>query len=260
MNDTFTGKAAPMTQQGFNTVVQILGVDSASLWAVLTVETRGFGFLPDRRPKILFERHIFHQRTQGRFSAAFPDISNSVSGGYIGGAAEYGRLARAISLDRKAALESASWGLGQIMGFNALDLRYLSAEEMAQQFCDGEDAQLKGSQRFISKNGALAQALQQGKWERFAFFYNGKNYAKNNYHTKLATYDQLYRTKGTPDIEVRTAQALLSFLGFDPRGVDGVIGNGTLTAVLAFQKARGIAPTATLDSTTWDELKRATGF
>jgi hypothetical protein len=35
--------------------------------AVLTVETLGSGFLPDRRPRILFERHFFPSETKGAF-------------------------------------------------------------------------------------------------------------------------------------------------------------------------------------------------
>ena len=153
--------------------------------------------MPDRRPKILFERHIFHKRTKGRYSAAHPDISSSASGGYQGDAAEYERLERAIKLDRKAALESVSWGLGQIMGFNAVKLGYLDAEDMVKKFIEGEDQQLDGSRRFIMNNAALESAFQNKNWTKVAFFYNGAAYAKNAYHTKLEHYCELYTIKGT---------------------------------------------------------------
>src|SRR4051794_34091262 len=113
MSMNFMGKGTPITAQDFAGALAELNCDDASLWAVFTVETRGFGFLRDRRPQILFERHIFHKRTSGRFSAANPDISNPKPGGYHGGAAEYDRLAKAMALNQRAALESASWGLGQ---------------------------------------------------------------------------------------------------------------------------------------------------
>ncbi|MBD8655693.1 DUF3380 domain-containing protein [Oxalobacteraceae sp. CFBP 13730] len=112
-------EAAPLSQTGFDAVLDRLGVDQAALWSLLTVETRGFGFLPDWRPKILFERHIFHKRTGGRFGAGHPNISSPAGKRYLGDAAEYDRLAQAIELDRDAALESALWALGQVMGFNA---------------------------------------------------------------------------------------------------------------------------------------------
>ena len=255
MPNSFLGKAVPLSQQGFDSVLQQLGVDAPSLWALVTVETRGFGFLPDRRPKILFERHIFHKRTGGRFSAANPDISSAVSGGYEGGAAEYARLERAIELDRRAALESTSWGLPQIMGFNAVKLRYIGADEMATQFLDGEDVQLDGALRFIRANPALEAAFRDKVWKKVAFFYNGAAYAKNAYDAKLEHYCELYRLQGTPNIDVRAAQVRLTYLGFNPRGVDGLLGDGTRTAIIAFQKARSINVTADLDARTMDELK-----
>lgn len=105
------GEAAPLSQTGFDAVLDRLGVDQAALWSLMTVETRGFGFLPDRRPKILFERHIFHKRTGGRFRTGHPNIRSPAGKGYLGDAAEYDRLAQAIELDRDAAVESASSGV-----------------------------------------------------------------------------------------------------------------------------------------------------
>ena len=101
MADEFAGRAAPLTQQGFDKVSGELGGDAASLWALINVETRGFGFFPDKRPKLLFERHQFHKRTAGRYDANNPDISASARGGYLSGTAEYRRLTRAMTLDRR---------------------------------------------------------------------------------------------------------------------------------------------------------------
>ena len=114
----FSGKGAPISGAGMAKVCDTLDVGEPEIWAVLTVETRGFGYLPDRRPQILFERHWFSRLTNRRFDGAHPDISNRSPGGYKGGAAEYARLAQARALDEEAALKSASWGLPQIMGFN----------------------------------------------------------------------------------------------------------------------------------------------
>jgi hypothetical protein len=47
-------------------------VGLAEIWAVFSVETSGCGFLTDRRPKILFERHIFSHLTNGRYDAQNP--------------------------------------------------------------------------------------------------------------------------------------------------------------------------------------------
>src|SRR3954463_1938556 len=119
MARTFAGLASPLSQVGLEHVLDLLGVEAPDIWAVLAVETKGCGFLADRRPLILFERHVFHRRTGGAFDASHPGISSTAPGGYLGGSREYLRLDEAIALDRSAALNSASWGIGQVMGFNA---------------------------------------------------------------------------------------------------------------------------------------------
>jgi hypothetical protein len=152
----FAGSAEPLSTATFSQVKDLLNVDSAAIWAVLAVETSGCGFLPDRRPKILFERHIFHRETQGRFDAQAPDISNAQSGGYgAEGAYQYERLARAINLDRTAALKSASWGLGQTMGFNFADIGFDDVESMVAAIKQAEDPHLVAMERFIKNNGIV---------------------------------------------------------------------------------------------------------
>jgi N-acetylmuramidase-like protein/putative peptidoglycan binding protein len=259
MPDPFVGAASPLSQAAFDNAAGRLGGDPASLWSLLTVETRGFGFLPDRRPKILFERHIFHRRTNGRFSAAHPDISSPQSGGYLGNAAEYGRLTRAIELDRRAALESASWGLGQIMGFNAQQLGYADVDEMVGQFTVGEDQQLDGVVRFVASNKPLLDAFAARTWATVAFYYNGAAYAENRYDVKLAQYYEAYAAGHIPSLRVRAAQARLSYLGYEPHGVDGIMGPGTHAALLAFQKASQLPANAELDDATDQQLRTAAG-
>lgn len=72
----FAGRGVPMTALGLAECAETLGVHAPEVWAVLTVETRGCGFLPDRRPLILFERHIFHRETAGRHDAVAPDSAS----------------------------------------------------------------------------------------------------------------------------------------------------------------------------------------
>jgi len=255
--DNFHGSAAPLSQNGFAKTMDALRVDAPTLWALITVETSGFGFLPDRRPKVLFERHVFHRRTGGRFSVLHPDISAPAAGGYLGGAAEYLRLERAMRLDRQAALDSASWGLGQIMGYHALRLGYPSTQAMVDSFEAGEDEQLAGVQRFISANPPLEKAFKYKQWSRVAFFYNGAGYTRNGYDRNLEHYHDSYTLAGTPDIRLRQAQAWLTYLGYKPRGIDGIIGPGTRAALLAFQKAKGLPSKPELDDDTFAQLAAA---
>ena len=255
MADDFHGRAEPLTKAGFDAAVTALGAETASLWSVMMVETRGFGFLPDRRPKILFERHIFHDRTGGTFSGDHPDISNSDPGGYIGRDAEYERLSKAMALNRLAALESVSWGLAQIMGFNAKSCSYDGVDDMIARFKDSERAQLDGMVRFIKRDNTLARALKDKAWTIFARIYNGPGFAKNEYDEKLAEFYTACVDNGPPDIDLRADQIRLIYAGHDPNGVDGVMGNGTRRAVRAFQQQQSLPVTGELDSATRSKLK-----
>src|SRR5947199_8204907 len=117
MADGFLGRSLALSRAGLVAEANALSVDLPEIWAVVAVETSGCGFLADRRPQILYERHVFHALTHGRFDDG--DISDAASGGYgAGGSHQYERLDRALQLNRDAALQSASWGLGQILGRN----------------------------------------------------------------------------------------------------------------------------------------------
>jgi hypothetical protein len=257
---TFAGKGTPITQAAFDQACTSLGGDAAALWSLLTVETRGFGFLNDRRPKILFERHVFHNRTGGRFSTQHPDISNPTPGGYAGGAGEYPRLEKAMGLDETAALESASWGLGQVMGFNAGSVGFADAAAMVQAMVLGEGSQLGAAAGFITGKAKLLAAFQAHDWATVAATYNGPRYAENGYDTKLASFHQLYQDQAKrPDIPLRTAQACLSYLGFDPHGIDGRLGPGTMAALRAYRTARGL-PAGAFDATVLARLTQDAGI
>jgi len=97
------GAAAPLSQSGFDAVRATLSIATEALWAVMNVESRGSGFLPSGRPKILFEGHWFSRLTGGVHDAAHGDISypNWSHDHYLGGEREYERLERAVALDRE---------------------------------------------------------------------------------------------------------------------------------------------------------------
>jgi hypothetical protein len=250
----FAGRGRPLSQKGFDAARDSISVDDAALWAVLSVETSGCGYLQDRRPKILFERHIFHRLTDGRFDAVAPDISAPSSGGYgQGGAAQYARLEAALQLDEEAALRSASWGLGQIMGENHKAAGFDDVKDMVAAMIASEDGQLQAMAKFIDTS-AMAPALRGRDWTQFARRYNGPNFAQNNYDGQLQTFCTLYSTGKIPDLRVRAAQTYLTYRGFSPHGIDGVAGRNTTNAVIAFQSSIGAAPTGTIDDALLDAL------
>ena len=182
-----------------------LGVPLASVRAVSSVESRGNGFLPDGRPVILFERHWFYRQiaTAGGNAAdlarRYPALCNTKPGGYAGGPAEWQRLNTASSLSPlapAAAIEAASWGLFQIMGFHWSRLGYASATDYAAQMTVSEGRQLDAFVRFIKADKALHAALRQRKWATFARLYNGPNYKQNLYDVKLARAYERYSKAG----------------------------------------------------------------
>ncbi len=174
-----------------------LSVSVAAIRAVNEVESRGEGFLPDGRAVILFERHVFYKRLKARgldadaLAAKYPNIVSPAPGGYMGGAAEYTRLAIADRVDVDTADESTSWGAFQIMGYHWKALAYSSVAEFVARMQRSEAAHLDAFVRFIAADTALLSALKGRKWAAFARGYNGPDYARNLYDVKLArAYDR----------------------------------------------------------------------
>ena len=231
----FQGPGRVLDGGGIAAACDTLSVRAAELWAVLTVETRGCGFLADRRPLILFERHYFSRLTKRKFDAQAPDISQKQWGGYGGGTREYDRLGRALKLDRAAALRSASWGLGQVMGENFKAAGFPDVEPMVAAFVESENAQLGGMAHFIAAIGA-DKHLRAHNWPAFAAAYNGPAYAKNSYDERLRAAHQKFVAGALPNLDVRAIQAYLVYLDYNPGPVDGVVGRFTRSALRMFQE------------------------
>jgi hypothetical protein len=239
MND-FTGTGTPLSANGFATALNQLGCKAEALWSVLATETSGCGYMDDRRPKILFERHIFHRLTSGQFDAQDPDISAPTPGGYgPAGAHQYDRLQAAILLNETAALQSASWGLGQILGTNFAAAGYANVQDMVDAFVGAEDAQLAGMASFIA-GSAMKAAITAQNWASFARLYNGPDYAANNYDGHLASYYAGYVAHGCPDIGIREVQILLNYQGYAVT-IDGQFGPETGSALAQFRAKMGLA-------------------
>ncbi len=170
-----------------------LGVESAVLRAVIEVECKGSGFNADGTPVILFERHVMRQRliANGHVMIADqmmikrPDLCSKKAGGYGLYSAQHGRLNAAAQYHRASALESASWGIGQVMGYHWKVLGYGSLQVFVDAMYKNEASQLEAMCRYIKVNG-LVNALKNKDWKSFARGYNGVEYAKNSYNIKLA--------------------------------------------------------------------------
>jgi len=183
----FRGKGRKLDDIDLPRLGRLIGVGEDEIHAVLDVETRGGGFDSQGRPKMLFEPHVFHRElgeakrrlavTQGLAYPRWGERSYPKD--------SYPRLLQAIKIDRPAALRSASWGLGQIMGFNCRSAGYPTAEAMVEDFLDDEEKHLEAMISFIIAEG-LDDELRRHDWSGFARGYNGAGYAKHGYHLKLA--------------------------------------------------------------------------
>jgi hypothetical protein len=251
----FRGTALPLDSDGLSEFTDALGVRAAELWAVLMVETRGSGFQPNRRPFILYERHIFSRLTGHRHDAAHSSISSRSPGNYgAGGNHQYERLQAAIALDREAALKSASWGIGQLMGFNAEISGYANVEEMVAAMQVSENEQLRGMVGEIIHNN-LHRHLRNHNWAAFARGYNGSNFAINKYDTRLAAAFAKFNNGGLPDLTIRTAQVYLTYLGLNPGVIDGLPGRFTFSALNDFQQRNGLPLSNEIDDGLISQLK-----
>jgi peptidoglycan hydrolase-like protein with peptidoglycan-binding domain len=111
-----------------------------------------------------------------------------------------------------------------------------------------EESQLLAAASFIRSLG-LHAALRRQDWVSFARGYNGKDFKRNEYDTRLAAAHTKFKTM-LPDLELRTAQCALVYSGFDPGPVDGMRGRRTRSALVDFQESQQLAVTGELDDAT----------
>jgi len=189
------GKGIPeqlaLSEQDLEELADIYRINICNLKAVLAVESAGSGFLLSEpapsRPKILFEAHWFYKLTPQPVSKVRPDLSTPRwnKSLYKGGSAEYSRLEDAVSFDYHNALKSASWGLGQVMGFNFELAGCDRVEQFVVEAFEGEKQQFKHMLNFI-ENTDLMGHLRNNRWAAFAKGYNGSGYKANKYDRRLA--------------------------------------------------------------------------
>jgi hypothetical protein len=90
-----------------------------------------------------------------------------------------------MAIDETAALNSCSWGMGQILGLNHASVGYATPQAMVEAFCDSERNQVAAIIEFLISHH-LDGALRAHDWPKLAAGYNGAAYAKNGYDRKLA--------------------------------------------------------------------------
>jgi hypothetical protein len=192
-----------LTDEQIKAAAEIAGVEYAALKALAVVESSGAGFLDDGRPKILFEGHVFWKQLEelglepAQLAQGNEDILHSMwdKSKYMGGAAEHQRLERAATIDRPAALQSASWGLFQIMGFNWRLCGFKTLQDFVNAMYRDEASHLVACLGYL-KGVGLIPVLRSLDWAAFAKGYNGPGYSANKYDRKLAKAYAEAKTKG----------------------------------------------------------------
>jgi hypothetical protein len=246
-----------LTDADFQQVAEGLNVPEAAVRAFAEVEASGEGFLPDGRPKILYEAHVFHRETKGKFSGAKDRNGVLLSSqkwdrSLYGrpGEHQYERLNDAMALDVDAALKATSWGAFQIMGFNYQMVGYDSVQSMVEDQVSGMAGQLRSFAGFIRAKKLepdMRKLPDPQAAARLARAYNGEAYRENHYDSKIvSSYERHARGGGAPPPyvpplrlgsrgdAVRTLQVRLGL------PADGAYGPQTMQAVREQQRAASI--------------------
>ncbi len=245
---------------------QAANIDPAALLSVVEVESAGkfFARVKGRdEPLIRFECHYFDRRlSEGpRLKARDAGIASPLAGKVPNPRLQEERWAlldRAAAFSRPAALESVSWGIGQIMGAHWKALGFGSVEEMVALARSGASGQIRLLILFLEKNG-LIPLLNARDWPAFARRYNGPAYRRYAYDTKLAAAYARHKAQSAPekpDDSVGQLQTALSAAGFETAPT-GIFGEATRAGVIAFQKSAGLAADGIAGPKTWAALRRA---
>ncbi|MBI3960308.1 MAG: DUF3380 domain-containing protein [Chloroflexi bacterium] len=174
-----------------------LRIDPGVAVAVLLAESGGHGFAPGpngSRMIIRFENHIFYDRwgrnNRESFDRHFayaqgqtwtghrwrPDPNAPWQEFHGNQPKEWQVYEFATGLDRRAARESISMGLPQMMGFNALAVGYPHVDAMFDAFASSEARQIFGFFDFVRSKAGIS-SLRSRDYPTFAGIYNGPGQA-----------------------------------------------------------------------------------
>lgn len=184
---------------------KVLNIEPATAASVLCVESGGKGF-EDCRVIIRFENHIFWKYWGKNHEFLFNDHfafdkkkpwTNHLFRGKLGDdlwkdfhkkgqQGEWEVFKFAQDLNEKAAIDSISMGMPQIMGFNFGRIGYKSEVEMFDAFYRNEQNQIIGLFDFIGIGTKMCSVLQNKDFLTFAKLYNGPGNAEV-YSNKIKT-------------------------------------------------------------------------
>lgn len=268
------GTGMRLSQGDIGNAARSIGLPTAALlaWVEIEVGPNGRGFDDENRLMILPEPHRFYAEL-----GAGAKRSRAVKEGLAyqkwgtkpyskSFSARHSQLDRMAAIDEAAALKATSQGMPQILGMNHLASGYPSPLAMWDGFLLGEKEQLEAMCRLLVDWGLPKTLINKDltnpdSWRAAALRYNGKAYAKHNYHGRLAAAFKKHSAgepmtlppspvevpvaftllqKGMKGEAVMNLQNDLALRGYDPGPIDGRYGAKTESAVRAFQKRFGL--------------------
>ena len=183
------GEALRLVEADFVTAARDLDVDVAAVHAVAEVESGGrTGYDARKRPKILFEIHHFRDHTSGRYDTSHPHLSAPYRSKLRRASYQKDQwlvIAEAFALDKEAAVKSASWGMFQVLGSNAIDAGWTTLQQFVIDMFASEGQHMRAFLGFCRANSLIGY-LKRHQWASFARGYNGPSYADGAYDVKMA--------------------------------------------------------------------------
>jgi hypothetical protein len=269
MSMEFQGTGRKLNADDLKKAAEALGATVPHIQAILSVETDGSGFDKQHRPDILFEPHVFYRELKKNPEQLRIAVKKGLAYPRWGQKKyprdSYPRLYEAIEINREAALRSASWGLGQIMGSEFDEAGYSDVESFVRGMMESESEQLQAMVNLILHRH-LDDEVRDCRWTAYARSYNGAGFAKNHYDTRLAAAFKKFNGKpgvsasadiihmGEEGELVHELQRMLNRAGFRLRE-DGDFGPETRKQLRLFQLDKGMPGTGRADAKTWKALK-----
>src|SRR5262249_50782989 len=151
------------------------------------------------------------------------------------------------------AKRSASWGLGQTMGFLAEEIGFVSACEMVDHMIGNVAVQIEAMIEELKRSNII-DPLNHHQWSTVARLYNGPGYAENRYDAKLADaytrwtrklqmLDTAHPAPSLTTEQIKDLQRQLKAKGYKVGLIDGDAGPHTVGAIAAFQAHEGLPVT-----------------